>query len=92
MRFKFDPEKSDAIRRDRRRGIGLEDASQIFERPYYQEIFGEDPAQWRVIGWVEGRLFTLVYEERQDLEGDYLHLVTMWPSSREERRIYEHHF
>lgn len=91
MRIKFDPEKSEALRRDRRRHIGLEDVSQIFSRPYYQELFSDEPAQWRVIGWVEGRLFTLVYEERLDREGPYLHFVTIWPSSRGERRTYEDH-
>jgi uncharacterized DUF497 family protein len=47
------------------------------------------PEQWRAIGWVKERLYTVIYEERVDQEGEYIHLVTLWKSTREERMLYE---
>ena len=41
--------------------------------------------------WVGGRLFTVIYEERSDPEGEYLHWVTLWKSTKEERKLYEKH-
>ena len=41
------------------------------------------------IGWVKGRLYTVVYEERADDEGAYYHLVTLWKSMVPERKLHE---
>ena len=43
----------------------------------------------RAIGFVEGKLVTLIYEVREDNEGEYYHLVTYWPSTKTERKLYE---
>ena len=48
-------------------------------------------ASSRAIGWVNGRLYSLVYEIREDVGGEYYRLVTLWKSTREERRLYEQH-
>jgi len=45
--------------------------------------------QARVIGWVGDRLFTVICEFREDRQGEYCHLVTLWRSTREERELYE---
>jgi len=34
-------------------------------------------------------MYTVVFEDRTDAEGGYYHLVTLWKSTRAERRIYE---
>ena len=57
----------------------------------YLDRRSDVPEQWRAIGWVGGRLFTVIYEERSDLAGEYLHLVTLWKSTKEERKLYEKH-
>ena len=41
------------------------------------------------IGWVDARLYTLVFEERVDDEGEYYHFVTLWRSTIAERQKYE---
>ena len=48
-------------------------------------------ASFRAIGWVNGRLYSLVYEIREEMGGEYYRLVTLWKSTREERRLYEQH-
>jgi len=47
------------------------------------------PEQYRAIGWVGGRLFSVVLEIRVDKGGEYYHLVTLWKSTASERKLYE---
>ena len=35
------------------------------------------------------RLYTLIFEIREDEEGEFYHLVTLWKATREERKLYE---
>jgi uncharacterized DUF497 family protein len=88
MRFRFDPRKSQRLRENPLRGIGFEEAQEIFDRPYYLDQRSDDPEQYRAIGWVGDRLFSLIFEIRQDQEGEYYHLVTLWKSTREEKKLY----
>ena len=91
MRFQFDRRKSLRLRRNPRRGIGFEEAQEIFFRPYYLDQRLDLPEQYRAIGWVGERLYTIVFEMREDAEGEYYHLVTLWRATREEQQIYEKH-
>lgn len=50
---------------------------------------GFDPEQYRAIGWVGDRLFTVIFEIREDRPGEYWRLVTLWRSTRKERELYE---
>ena len=77
MRFRFSQAKSTSLRKNSKRGIGFEEAREIFEHPYYQDRRSDDPEQYRAIGWVGGRLYTLIFEIRQDRLGEYYHLVTL---------------
>jgi hypothetical protein len=36
----------------------------------------DDPQQYRAIGWCGGRLCSVVFEVRQDAQGEYYHLIT----------------
>lgn len=85
MRFRFSKAKSESLRKNPKRGIGFEEAQEIFEHPYYQDQRSDDPEQYRAIGWVKGRLFTAIFEIREDRLGQYCHLVTLWRSTRQER-------
>ena len=89
MRFRFNKAKSESLRRNPKRGVGFEDAQEVFTRPYYQDRRSDDPEQYRVIGWVRDRLFTVILEIREDQSGEYCRLVTLWRSTREERELYE---
>lgn len=40
------------------------------------------------IGWVREHLYSLVFEIREDDEGEFYHLVTLWKSTREEEELY----
>ena len=55
----------------------------------YQDQRSDNPEQYRAIGWVQDRLFTVIFEIREDTLGEYCHLVTLWRSTREERESYE---
>ena len=71
------------------RGIGFEEALEIFSHPYYQDSRSDLPEQHRAIGWVGERLYTVIYEVRDDEEGELYHLVTLWKATREEQTLYE---
>jgi uncharacterized DUF497 family protein len=48
----------------------------------------DDPEQFRAIGWSHDRLCSVIFEIRQDAEGEYYHLVTAWQSTQQEQRSY----
>ena len=87
MRFKFDPQKSQKLKRER--GYDLSEVQEVFESPYYLDQRSDEPEQYRAIGWVRGVFVSLIFEIRNDEEGEYYHLVTLWKSTKEEQRLYE---
>jgi len=89
MPFSFDPRKSRRLRANPRRGIGFEEAQELFSRPYWLDQRSEVPEQYRAIGWVGDRLYSVIFELREDEEGEILHLVTLWKSTKQEIRLYE---
>jgi len=89
MRFSFDPRKSRRLRANPRRGIGFEEARELFSQPYWLDRRSEAPEQFLAVGWVADRLYSVIFEVRQDEEGEILHLVTLWRSTKEEIRLYE---
>jgi uncharacterized DUF497 family protein len=91
VRFHFDRRKSAHLRRNPKRGIGFEEVQEVFSHPYYLDQRSDLPAQYRAIGWVGGRLFTVIFEIREDAEGEYYHLVTLWRATRQEQMLYEEH-
>jgi uncharacterized DUF497 family protein len=88
MRFRFDPRKSQWLKENPKRGIGFEEAQEIFARPYYLDQISDLPEQYRAIGWIGQRLFSLIFEMREDEEGEFYHLVTLWKSTQEEEKLY----
>ena len=38
---------------------------------------------------MKGRLFTLIFEVREDPLGEYYRLVTLWRATEQERGLYE---
>lgn len=89
MRFSFDVKKSTTLRANPRRGIGFEEAQELFSLPYWFEQRSDHPIQYRAIGWVRGALYSVICEIREDDEGELIHLVTLWRATKEEVRIYE---
>lgn len=91
MRFSFDPRKSQRLRGNPRRGIGFEEAQELFSRPYWLDRRSDAPEQFLAVGWVGDRLYSVIFEVREDDEGEVLHLVTLWKSTKQEIRLYEEH-
>jgi uncharacterized DUF497 family protein len=89
VQFTFDTRKSARLRKNPRRGIGFEEARELFSRPYWLDQRSDVPEQYLAVGWVGERLFSVVFEVRGDDEGEVLHLVTLWRSTKEEIRLYE---
>jgi uncharacterized DUF497 family protein len=92
MRFDFDPRKSTRLKSSPRRGIGFEEVQELFTKPYWLGQRSDMPEQYRAIGWVGDKLYSMFFEIRQDDEGEIFHLVTLWRSTREEIRIYEENY
>lgn len=89
MRFKFDYKKSELLRKNPKRGIGFEEVQEIWVHPYYEDYRSDDPEQFRAIGWVKAKLYSIIFEVREDKDGEFFHLVTLWKSTVEEVDLYE---
>jgi uncharacterized DUF497 family protein len=89
MRFTFNKRKSEQIRKNPKRKIGFEEVLEIWDHPYYEDQRADDPEQYRAIGWVKGKLYSVIFEIREDEEGEYYHLVTLWKSTSQEEKLYE---
>jgi len=87
--FRFRPKKSNRLRANPHRGIGFEEVQELFTRPYWLDQRSDVPEQYLAIGWVGDRLFSVIFEYREDEDGEILHLVTLWRSTKEEIRMYE---
>jgi hypothetical protein len=70
------------------RGIGFEEVQEIFAHHYYVDQISDLPEQFRAIGWVGHRLYSLIFEIREDAKGEFYHLVTLWKSTRYEEGLY----
>jgi len=89
MRFDFDKRKSQRLRSNPRRGVGFEEAQEIFSHPYYLDQRSDMPEQFRAIGWVGDKLYTVIFEVREDVDGEFYHLATLWKSTSQEQKLYE---
>jgi uncharacterized DUF497 family protein len=61
MRFHFDERKSKRLRANPKRGIGFEEATEVFSRPYYLDQRSDCPEQYRAIGWVGEHLYAVFF-------------------------------
>ena len=70
MRFRFDARKSRSLRASSKRGIGFKEAQEVFSHPYYLDQRSDWPEQYRAIGWVKEHLYTVIFEVREDEDGE----------------------
>ena len=89
MRFKYDSRKSKKLKADPRRRIVFSEAKEIWTHPHYVDCRSDDPEQLCAIGWAQGKLYSVIYEVREDDKGEYYHLVTLWRSTKQEEKLYE---
>ena len=88
MRFHFDARKSGRLRANPKRGVGFEEAQEMFSHPYYLDQRSDVPEQYRAVG---GDLYTVIFEVREDKDGEYYHLVTLWKATKQEQKLYAEH-
>ena len=86
MRLKYDLAKSRAVKP--KHGVSLKEAQEIFDQAYLVDQKNDDPRQFRAIGWCRGRLCSVIFEIRSDMDGEYHHLVTAWKATKEEEQSY----
>jgi uncharacterized DUF497 family protein len=87
VRFKFDKAKSELVRK--KRGLGFEEVKELFYGPHCVNYRSDDPEQFIAIGWAKSNLYSVIFEVRTDVDGEYYHIVTLWKSTAAERKIYE---
>jgi len=90
MRFDWDPQKDDLL--VKQRGFSFEKVSRLFQNPHLEGQKTDDPEQYYAIGFVNGKLLTLIFEYREDELGLYVWLITYWHSSKSERIFYAKNF
>ena len=88
MRIDWDEAKRQAVLR--RRQIDFAVLYEVLSLPYVEGQQSDDPEQYWIIGFGQGRLLTFIVEYRHDAVGDYLWVVTAWHATRQEQQIYEH--
>ena len=91
MRFHFDERKSGRLRANQKRGVGFEEAQEVFSHPYYLDQRLDSTEQYRAIGWVGEQMYTVIFEVREDDEGEYYHLITLWKATKQEQQLYAEH-
>lgn len=72
----------------RRRGISLEEAQEIFDQAFLLDQKNDNPEQFRAIGWCRSVLCSVIFELRNDVDGEYYHLITAWKATKEEEQTY----
>ncbi len=86
MRCRFNRKKSRDVKR--KHGVSLKEAQEIFDQVHIVDQRSDDPEQFRAIGWCQGILCSVIFEIRDDSEGQYYHLVTAWKATIDEEQSY----
>jgi uncharacterized DUF497 family protein len=90
MRIDWDDSKSEKLKRER--GLSFEEAAAVFsDGDRVVAPKNDDPEQFAAIGFAQGMLITLIYEDREDADGEFTWLVTYWKATKTETKDYEKH-
>jgi hypothetical protein len=68
MWFEFDHRKGRRLRNNPKRGIGFDEAREIFSHPYYEDYRSDDPEQFRVKRPIERVNVDFTVEMLQELD------------------------
>jgi hypothetical protein len=82
--------KSERLRANPKRGSDSKRLQKVFSHPYYLDQRSDLPEQYRAIGWVREQVYTIIFEVREDEEGEYYHLV-LWKATKQEQQLYAEH-
>ena len=89
MNFEWDEEKSEANRKNPKRGFAFDEVMPVFLDPFRFTFldnrfeYGEE--RWSTFGEIEGRLFNVVYTMR----GDVIRIISARKANQRERRRYD---
>jgi uncharacterized DUF497 family protein len=86
VRIRWDEKKRQWVLKRRR--IDFATLSDLFSLPYLEDQRSDDPEQFRVIGFVKGRVTTFIIEYREDELGEFIWVVTAWNSTATEKQTY----
>lgn len=87
MRVHWNEDKRQQVLAER--GIDFARLPDLMAMPYIEDQRSDDPEQYRIIGFAAGRMATFVIEYRQDIDGEYIWVVTAWKSTTQEEQAYE---
>ena len=59
----------------------------MFSRPYWLDQRSDVPEQYVAVGWVGDRMYSVIFEMREDENGEILHLITLWRSTKEKEEV-----
>jgi uncharacterized DUF497 family protein len=90
MRFHFDVRKSKRLRSKPKRGIGFEEAQEVFLQAYYLDQRSDLSEQYRAIGWVGERLYAVIFEIRKTKKESFT-ISSLMESNQQEQKLYEEH-
>jgi uncharacterized DUF497 family protein len=86
VRFDWDDLKSETVKA--KRGLSFDELLPLFKTDYLLEgnKFYED--QFLAIGFLGTEMITVVFESREDEEGEFVWIITYWRSTKSERMRY----
>jgi uncharacterized DUF497 family protein len=87
MRIQWDETKREQI--FQRCHIDFAQLDELFALPYVEDQCHDDPEQYRLFGFIGGRLLTLIVESREDTFGEVLWVAMAWHATAQEQRAYE---
>jgi hypothetical protein len=59
---------------------------ELFSRPYWLDQRSHVPERFLAVGWVGDRLYSVIFEIREDEAGEFMHLVTLLRSTEVNKR------
>jgi len=86
VRIRWDEKKRQWVLKRRR--IDFATLDDLFCLPYLEDQRSDDPEQYRIIGFVKGKVTTFIIEYREDELREFIWVVTAWNSTATEKQTY----
>ncbi len=86
VRIRWDEKKRQWVLKRRR--IDFATLDDLFSLPYLEDQRSDDPEQYRIIGFVRGKIVTFIIKYREDELGEFIWVVTAWHSTATEKQAY----
>jgi len=87
MRIQWNEDKRQKVLTER--SLDFADLEDLLYQPYIEDQSLSYTEQYRIIGFVSGRLATFIVEYRQDALGEFIWIATAWRSTLQEQKTYE---